>query len=836
VIMATIPAHLMRSVGGGYDNESIALTAMCATFFCWVRALRADPTVKDGGPTKGSYVFGVLCGLCYIYMVAAWGGFVFVLNMIGIHAAALVLVGRYTSKLHRAYTLFYAIGTLGAIQVPVVGWGPLKSLEQLAPLLVFLGMQGLEYCEVQRRKRGLTMLQHQLLRLKVAIPIALAIVAVVAALYPTGYFGPLSARVRGLFVKHTRTGNPLVDSVAEHQPANAQAYQQYLHHIYYVAPVGFGLSLLKWTDSNSFLPLYAMVAYYFSNRMARLVILLGPVASSLGGVAFGMAIDQLLIFAAGRLFLSLALGSPTADTDGDEEAEAAVERPSPTKVAASTSKGKEKKNGAKEKAKGGGGDFDQLYSSAANIRKAGHTLYNLRLTLVLRIALGVWCINWVVPHEKEFNKYCTELAISLSQPSIMFKARLNNGKEIMVDDYREAYWWLRDHTPSDARVMAWWDYGYQIAGIANRTTIADGNTWNHEHIATLGRILSANEAKAHRIARHLADYVLVWAGGGGDDLAKSPHMARIGNSVYHDICPEPTCSQFGFYQGGIPTPMMAECLLYKMVNYGQQGIPQLDPKKFQHAYTSKYGKVRIFKVRNVSKKSKEWVADPANRVCDAPGSWYCTGQYPPALWPLIAKRKPFQQLEDFNAKKDEKSRKYVEDYHKGMDRQKKGLGASDGDAGEGLDGLGIKYVGCFGAESALGKDKVYGGGQAGAQFTMALQFAASKNKKFVAVASRGVDGHVFAFNDKPRMSKQVDDEACDVPCADMEDYRCGCADEMCEGAAPVSGEDNLRRWVVYEMPAETLAQLQEAQKQQRAGKGGRKGGKRSGGRKPKSEL
>ena len=26
----------------------------------------------------------------------------------------------------------------------------------------------------------------------------------------------------------------------------------------------------------------------------------------------------------------------------------------------------------------------------------------------------------------------------------------------------EAYWWLRDHTPEDARVMAWWDYGYQI--------------------------------------------------------------------------------------------------------------------------------------------------------------------------------------------------------------------------------------------------------------------------------------------------------------------------------------------------------------------------------------
>eukprot|EP00965_Chrysotila_dentata_P033839 1126543-Pleurochrysis_carterae.AAC.1 len=56
-----------------------------------------------------------------------------------------------------------------------------------------------------------------------AIPLLIGLAAVAAALYPTGYFGPLSARVRGLFVKHTRTGNPLVDSVAEHQPANEQA-------------------------------------------------------------------------------------------------------------------------------------------------------------------------------------------------------------------------------------------------------------------------------------------------------------------------------------------------------------------------------------------------------------------------------------------------------------------------------------------------------------------------------------------------------------------------------------------------------------------------------------
>lgn len=39
-IMGIVPAHLMRSIGGGYDNESIALTAMMMTFLCWVVSLR----------------------------------------------------------------------------------------------------------------------------------------------------------------------------------------------------------------------------------------------------------------------------------------------------------------------------------------------------------------------------------------------------------------------------------------------------------------------------------------------------------------------------------------------------------------------------------------------------------------------------------------------------------------------------------------------------------------------------------------------------------------------------------------------------------------------------
>ena len=58
-----------------------------------------------------------------------------------------------------------------------------------------------------------------------------------------------------------------------------------------------------------------------------------------------------------------------------------------------------------------------------------------------------------------FWKYSQRMAKGMSQPSIMFQATLRDGTTIIVDDYREAYWWLRENTTSDARVLSWWDYG-----------------------------------------------------------------------------------------------------------------------------------------------------------------------------------------------------------------------------------------------------------------------------------------------------------------------------------------------------------------------------------------
>ena len=112
-----------------------------------------------------------------------------------------------------------------------------------------------------------------------------------------------------------------------------------------------------------------------------------------------------------------------------------------------------------------------------------------------------------------------------SSPSIVLAARQSNGDKVIFDDFREAYYWLRHNTPEDAKIMSWWDYGYQITAMGNRTVIVDNNTWNNTHIATVGRAMSSYEDEAYEIMQELdVGYVLVVFGGvtgySSDDINK----------------------------------------------------------------------------------------------------------------------------------------------------------------------------------------------------------------------------------------------------------------------------------------------------------------------------
>jgi dolichyl-diphosphooligosaccharide--protein glycosyltransferase len=156
---------------------------------------------------------------------------------------------------------------------------------------------------------------------------------------------------------------------------------------------------------------------------------------------------------------------------------------------------------------------------------------------------------------------------------------------------------------------------------------------------------------SHNIARHLADYVLVWStrfvGNGGDDIAKSPHMARIGGSVFKDV----KANEFYIDRQGRPSRMMRESLVYNLVlNRFDPSVPPISSDYYQEVYTSPNRMVRVYKVMRVSKDSKRYCAENRGYKAWLAGTPLLEA-YPPGLKSVLSKREAFEQLEDFNARK-----------------------------------------------------------------------------------------------------------------------------------------------------------------------------------------
>ena len=108
-----------------------------------------------------------------------------------------------------------------------------------------------------------------------------------------------------------------------------------------------------------------------------------------------------------------------------------------------------------------------------------------------------------------------------------------------------------------------------------------------------------------------------------------------------------------------PHPTVQKSLLFNLVANGRNRHAKVDERYFREVFSSKYvafflrlwhphliffsscryGLLRVYQIKDVDAKSKAWLANPRNRKCDRPGSWYCPGQYPPAVKPPPSKHR-----------------------------------------------------------------------------------------------------------------------------------------------------------------------------------------------------
>jgi len=521
----------------------------------------------------GNIYWAALCSVAYFYMVSSWGGYVFLINLIPLHVLVLMVAGRFSHRIYIAYSTVYTIGTLLSMQISFVGFQPVQTSEHMLALGVFGLCQILSFVDYLRANT--TKESFALLFKSLVAGIAGLVLAGLAVLTLSGKVAPWTGRFYSLLdPSYAKNNIPIIASVSEHQPTSWSSFYFDLQILTFLFPAGLYYCFRNLTDHNIFIILYGVFAVYFAGVMVRLMLVLAPVMCILGGIAVSSSLTTYM------KYLEPA-AAPAAVTNGT--------KPSGGK-------------GGKYRAEGAG-----------QPRKEGVAMVFVGMVTFFLISYTFHC-TWVTSE-------------AYSSPSIVLSARSHDGGRIIFDDFREAYWWLRQNTPEDAKVMSWWDYGYQITAMANRTIIVDNNTWNNTHISRVGQAMASPEDKAYEIMRELdVDYVLVIFGGltgySSDDINKFLWMVRIGGSTpegAHIKEADYYTPSGEFRVDGEGSDTLKNCLMYKMCYYrfgqvyteggkppgydrvrnAEIGNKDFELDTMEEAYTSEHWIVRIYKVKDL---------------------------------------------------------------------------------------------------------------------------------------------------------------------------------------------------------------------------------------------
>lgn len=682
---------LISSVGGSYDNEGVAIFALIFTFYLWVKAVHT-----------GSMFWSAACALSYYYMVAAWGGYVFIINIIPIFVVIMIVGGRYSSRLYIAYSVFYTMGSLMAMTVPFVGFNVINQAECAASHGVFLAIQ--VYAIVSYLYN---VVDAKLIKSLFTTLAFLVVGGVAFGLIALQLLGKIQWSGRSLTLLDPTYASkyiPIIASVSEHQPTTWTSFFFDLHVLVPLAPVGLFFLFGNISDGGIFVILYGTLAWYFAGVMVRLMLTLAPIACVLAAIGLSSIMTR---FSALIKTSSMVTGT------------------APSKNSAALSPA---------------------------------------MSLIVLAGASVMLLM--------FSYHATYVSsMAYSSPSIVIDAgRTADGRRVMYDDYREAYFWLRQNTHPDSKILSWWDYGYQMSAMANRTVLVDNNTWNNTHIATVGRALASTEEDAYPILESLdVDYVLVIFGGltgySSDDINKFLWPVRIGSGVFPNDMP----GERDFYSasgnfdiGPQGAPALLNCVAYKLCYYrfGEVHTEYGKPPGYDRARSREVGRKNIeLTTMEEAFTSEHWIV----RIFK------------------VKKRPVFDSLP-----KTKRSTNKKKNAQKAFQEEAEKPPAEE-----------ARFVGCFASESMFG-DKVYNGGSTGANYNLALHHAKTSRKRYFATARGGGDGHSFAFNQLDTSRGSMNGGGCERPCLDDESKACGCSDTACTGPTP-RGEEHNRRWTVYEV-------------------------------------
>jgi dolichyl-diphosphooligosaccharide--protein glycosyltransferase len=364
-----------------------------------------------------------------------------------------------------------------------------------------------------------------------------------------GLVGSLSGRYLTAINPLTRTNNPLTESVAEEAVPTGEDYFTSYALLLSFGVAGALIALRRRTIPMVYALVFGITALYFSAAFSRLLVYSSFALVLLGGIGFAE-----LVFAV-------------------------VKPANPSLI--------------KKKP----------ISTARNEMKV---VFSVAIIALLIIPAGTYWIPNPIPCTTSGQLFCdganpADGAVSIANGATSFS-------RATFDDWIQTLQWIRQDTPSNAVVIAWWDYGYWITVMGNRTSVDDNATINATRIAEVGQMYMSNVTQAARMAKQMATgpdgkqrpvYVLEfitgsilpdtsgnqyyilqvpsgtgWFTAGGGDESKKQWFIRIGGldeSQYLDcLTPSTTClalDDFNLTPYALNNSLFAQLLPFKFTGY-----------------------------------------------------------------------------------------------------------------------------------------------------------------------------------------------------------------------------------------------------------------------------
>lgn len=393
---------------------------------------------------------------------ASWGGIQYFCIPLGIFFFVLPFI-RKDSK-----TITYAVVVFTLVTLITAGAFPRPGISFVIGLPGIALMIGALFCVIGNIVRIKS--KHSKVNRNLFISLTIFI-ALSGTLIAAGAYQPSSFRYLNAINPFLSAQNPLVESVAEHSTPTIVDY--FTDYFILLIFAGFGsyMAFTKRTDMSLFALIIGLTGLYVSATFARLMVFSSisiAILASIGFYEITRSILQNKIQSHGQI--------------SEKEFQKKIKR----------------------------GKILPQVKSIVKIAYIAGIIFLISIPLI---------DNQGIIYPKNFNW----ISSADIPPSIANGA---TGFRVQIDDWFDALDWIEKNTPEDSVIASWWDYGYWITTLGNRTTLADNATINQTRIQTIAKMLMSEPETGIKISQDLkTDYILVY-------IVADRHQGPNGNAFY----------------------------------------------------------------------------------------------------------------------------------------------------------------------------------------------------------------------------------------------------------------------------------------------------------------